>query len=395
MTHCCGISSCAGVFLCCGWSAPASDFGFALWSLWHRWLPWSRVPPYRLLSRPWLAPCSDWGRLGWPSRGRCLKDRLQTGGDTWWSYTLWWQTWRSDWRAGRSPGGSTTPRPCGSDRLAARCCGGIEWRAETGPLSSSSLSPRGVTHSRLRGWLSFSEPLWCRTRAPPKPAESRSRTAPSRSSFEPTSASGCWWGCAEVWWRSMRWTWWWRGRLLSPIGRPDLLLQPRSLPVPRGSEARPSTEVDRCTPGWGTWAALAWSCCQDFPGTRSHLYRHLLKDKMGKLEMQPPLIKYQLLPVKSVAMIENFTLFCKQGSEGNRFLWLDQAGGPGVAAVWQRTNSENKNVIVSFRRATSTLGDKVYLSTAAGLSLVCTELGPQVLPFFFIPFFTSSNSSGL
>lgn len=37
----------------------------------------------------------------------------------------------------------------------------------------------------------------------------------------------------------------------------------------------------------------------------------------------------------------------------------------------------------------------LYLSAAAGLSLLCTELGPQVLPFFLIPFFTSSNSSGL
>lgn len=208
MTHCCGISSCANVFLCCGWSAPASDFGFALWSLWHGWLSWSWVPLYRLLSRPWLAPWVDWGRLGWPSQGHCLKDRLQTVGDTWWSYTLWWLTWRSDWRAGRSPGGSPTPRLCGGDHLAARCCGGIEWRAETGLLSSSSLSPREETHSRLQGWLSFSEPLWCRTRAPLKPAESRSHTAPSRSSVELTSASGCWWGCAEVWWRSMTWTWW-------------------------------------------------------------------------------------------------------------------------------------------------------------------------------------------
>lgn len=37
----------------------------------------------------------------------------------------------------------------------------------------------------------------------------------------------------------------------------------------------------------------------------------------------------------------------------------------------------------------------LYLSAAAGLSLLWTELGPQVLPFFLIPFFTSSNSSGL
>lgn len=38
---------------------------------------------------------------------------------------------------------------------------------------------------------------------------------------------------------------------------------------------------------------------------------------------------------------------------------------------------------------------RVYLSAAAGLSLLCTELGPQVRPFFLMPFFTSSNSSGL
>lgn len=36
------------------------------------------------------------------------------------------------------------------------------------------------------------------------------------------------------------------------------------------------------------------------------------------------------------------TLFSKQGSERDRLLRLDQAGGPGVTAVWQRTHSENE-----------------------------------------------------
>uniref|UniRef100_A0A3Q2ZI33 Uncharacterized protein n=1 Tax=Hippocampus comes TaxID=109280 RepID=A0A3Q2ZI33_HIPCM len=41
------------------------------------------------------------------------------------------------------------------------------------------------------------------------------------------------------------------------------------------------------------------------------------------------------------------------------------------------------------------INKSAYLSVAAGLSLLCTELGPQVLPFFLMPLRKSSNSSGL
>lgn len=145
-------------------------------------------------------------------------------------------------------------------------------------------------------------------------------------------------------------------------------------------------------------------------------------------------------------MDSELTLFSKQGSERDRLLRFDQAGGPGVTAIWQRTHSENSKTgyhhlcvdQTYFKRACfkveEDLGPQkyrkteefvitcpgwkqilpyntsvdqcltwacwcyyvcVYLSAAAGLSLLCTELGPQVLPFFLIPFFTSSNSSGL
>lgn len=41
-----------------------------------------------------------------------------------------------------------------------------------------------------------------------------------------------------------------------------------------------------------------------------------------------------------MANCHQLTLFAEQSGEGNRLLGLQQAGGPGVTAVWQRTHPE-------------------------------------------------------